>query len=232
MKHSESMSKIAPALLEVQRKLEAIPKDEKRNNFGKRYTNLGTILRVAKEALNGNDMVILQGGDGSTLNGHLNIETTILHTSGEYISGTFSVPYGDMTPQKAGSAITYARRYSAAALLGMVSEEDDDGEASSVPAQKSIEKKALPKAPPKAAPKPQSKPKPTEARSSEELKEGAIKSIMACMESKKKNPNDAVNLDMRVEKTVEYARTMKEKGGMTDTDFRNVQDLSKVYFSE
>tara|TARA_R110000824_G_scaffold526_8_gene3365 strand:+ start:2504 stop:3220 length:717 start_codon:yes stop_codon:yes gene_type:complete len=236
MKHSESMSNIAPALLEVQKKLEAVPKDDKKNNFGKRYTNLGTILRVAKEHLNENGMVILQGGEGSTLTGHLNIETTILHVSGEYISGVFSVPYGDMTPQKAGSAITYARRYSAASLLGMVSEEDDDGEASSSSPAEEVrppvgnrpKANPAPKPKPKAAPKPA--PKPTEARSSADLKEGAVKSIKACMESRKNSPNDAVSIDMRVEKTVEYSRTMKEKGLMTDTDFRNVQDLSKVYF--
>jgi len=223
MKHSDSMVKIAPALLAAQAELDTVPLDDNKNNFNKRYTSLGTILEKAKEVLNKHDMVIIQPGDASDLAGHLNIETVILHKSGEFVSGVFSVPYGDMTPQKAGSAITYARRYSAASILGLVSEADDDGASASAPP---ATKPAASKPAPKSQPKPDPKPAPKkEERTSAELKEGAIKAIKACMDSRKVNPNNAAELDVRVEKAVNYSR-----GKVTDIDFKNIQDLAKVYF--
>lgn len=236
MKHSESLSNIAPALLEAQKEIDVVPKDERRNNFGKRYTNLGTILRVAKEALRKQGMVILQTGEQSTVQGLLNMETVILHESGEYISGTISIPYGDSTPQKAGSAITYARRYSAASLLGMVSEEDDDGESASVPEKKD----SKPSSPPAAKkPQPVTKPKITkpaaekpvsEGRTSAELQTEAIKTIKTCEKSRKADPNRAVELDGRVESCVNYSKKMEKLKKMTEADLRVVLDFARNYF--
>lgn len=54
--------------------------------------------------------------------------TTLLHTSGQYISSRLVLYSKDNSPQAIGSAITYARRYSLAAIVGVVTE-DDDGEA-------------------------------------------------------------------------------------------------------
>jgi hypothetical protein len=55
------------------------------------------------------------------------IETVLLHTSGQRMVWPFQVTASG-TPQQIGSAITYGRRYSAQAALGVASE-DDDGQA-------------------------------------------------------------------------------------------------------
>ena len=56
------------------------------------------------------------------------METTLLHSSGEWIASKLSIGLTKQDPQAIGSAISYARRYSLSAILG-VSAEDDDAEA-------------------------------------------------------------------------------------------------------
>jgi hypothetical protein len=55
------------------------------------------------------------------------VETTILHKDGHSTTTTLLLPLKDQSPQGVGSAITYARRYALAAVLGLATEEDDDG---------------------------------------------------------------------------------------------------------
>jgi hypothetical protein len=54
--------------------------------------------------------------------------TTLLHSSGEWISGEMPVLTKDASPQAQGSGLTYARRYALAAIVG-VYQTDDDAEA-------------------------------------------------------------------------------------------------------
>jgi len=59
------------------------------------------------------------------------LETTLLHASGESISGRYPLRPQQQTPQGYGSALTYARRYALAAMVGVVADEDDDGNVAS-----------------------------------------------------------------------------------------------------
>jgi hypothetical protein len=68
-----------------------------------------------------------------------------------------------MTPQAMGSAITYARRYSLVAFLGLVADEDDDGNAGSAPPPVSV-----------ADIKPQAKPQPKTPAAVAEAKTGSL----------------------------------------------------------
>jgi hypothetical protein len=61
-------------------------------------------------------------------------------------------------PQATGSAMTYARRYSISAALGVVGDEDDDGNAASTPEPKRSISQAIATAAPKPAPQPAPKP--------------------------------------------------------------------------
>src|SRR5690606_23626422 len=56
------------------------------------------------------------------------LETRFMHTSGQWISDTLTVPVSKVDAQGVGSATTYARRYALAAFAG-IAPEDDDGEA-------------------------------------------------------------------------------------------------------
>jgi hypothetical protein len=60
----------------------------------------------------------------------INIETMLMHISGEWILGINSIPISKNDPQGAGSAITYARRYGLSAILGIHQEDDDANSAS------------------------------------------------------------------------------------------------------
>jgi hypothetical protein len=55
------------------------------------------------------------------------IESRLMHTSGQWLASTLTMPVSQRTPQGIGSAITYGRRYGLAALLGVAAETDDDG---------------------------------------------------------------------------------------------------------
>ena len=56
------------------------------------------------------------------------LRTILLHSSGERIEDTFPLPLREgMTAQEIGSAITYIRRYALSAILGLATEDDDDG---------------------------------------------------------------------------------------------------------
>jgi hypothetical protein len=71
--------------------------------------------------------------------GYIGLTTRLLHSSGEWVEGAFRVPAQDVktkaeTAQAVGSALTYMRRYSLAAALG-ITQEDDDGNAASQPRQ-------------------------------------------------------------------------------------------------
>ena len=59
----------------------------------------------------------------------VSVTTLLLHSSGEWIKDTLSLRPAKDDAQGAGSAITYARRYSLASLVGVVADEDDDAEA-------------------------------------------------------------------------------------------------------
>jgi hypothetical protein len=61
--------------------------------------------------------------------------TTLLHTSGEWISGELLVRPVKADPQSLGSSLSYARRYGMMGILG-ISASDDDGALASKTAPK------------------------------------------------------------------------------------------------
>ena len=88
------------------------------------YAPLDTILAAVRGPLAANELAISQLIDGTDL------VTMLLHSSGASLSGRAGLPQNG-TVQELGSAITYLRRYSLQAILGIASEEDDDGNAAS-----------------------------------------------------------------------------------------------------
>jgi hypothetical protein len=91
------------------------------------------------------------------------VATTLAHSSGEWIRGRLKVTPSKNDAQGIGSAITYARRYSLAAMVG-VATEDDDGEAATGRDTKTT-KATVRQEPAQAAPKPATPPAPAPAHS-------------------------------------------------------------------
>ena len=105
--------------------------DSKNPHFNNRFASLGEVTRVAKEALLAQGIVLTQpcgiGPDGT-----IGV-STVLRSGDEVLDlGTIAMLM-PADPQKIGSAITYFRRYSLAAALALVADEDDDAEAASTP---------------------------------------------------------------------------------------------------
>lgn len=127
MNKSESIKNIAMALSKFQSEV-ANPKNTQENPFFKsKYAPLQEVLNQVRPLLSKHGLSVLQhpSGDGQTIS----INTMLLHESGEWIEfEPLSLKADKATPQGAGSAITYGRRYALSAVLGIASEDDDDGE--------------------------------------------------------------------------------------------------------
>lgn len=147
MNQSESILKIAPALLKAQRSMQAALKQASNPHFGSKFADLTSVIEVAQPALNDNGIVFLQ-----PLSFHENrvcVTTILMHESGEWISDVLEVPLSKQDAQGLGSATTYGRRYGLQAFIG-IKAVDDDGNAASEPAQQKAEIKKFPSpAPPK-----------------------------------------------------------------------------------
>lgn len=137
MKTSEQIDKIAPALLAAQKEIGNASKDAKNPHFRNSYASLGSVIEAVKEPLNKHGIAIVQtlseGKEG------LHLSSRLLHTSGQWIEDTAFSPISKNDPQGVGSAVTYLRRYSLAALL-CITQEDDDGNAASGGATQSAPK--------------------------------------------------------------------------------------------
>ncbi len=126
MNKSESIKEIATALSKFQGKV-SNPVNTAVNPFFKsKYAPLNDILNLVRPLLSEEGLSIIQAPSGDGEN--IIITTTLLHESGEWIEFPELILKADKaTAQGAGSAITYGRRYALSAILGISSEDDDDG---------------------------------------------------------------------------------------------------------
>ena len=126
MKTSESIKSIAPALLQAQMQITFAAKDATNPHFKSKYADLPAVIDAVKGPLNEHGIVFLQSCSPSDDN-KLHLTTRLIHSSGEWIEDTAVCPLPKQDPQGYGSAVTYLRRYSLAALAGLY-QADDDGE--------------------------------------------------------------------------------------------------------
>jgi len=136
VKHSDSIAKLAPALVAVQNDLKAILRDSVNPHFHNQYASLDTIIDSVRPALAKHQLCLVQGASSPVSDdaGRVSafaVETMLIHASGEWLSNAAILPLAKIDPQGAGGAITYGRRYGIAALLALATEEDDDGNTAS-----------------------------------------------------------------------------------------------------
>lgn len=143
MKTSESITEIAKALVQAQSAMGAVTKDSKNPFFKSSYATLNAVREAAMPSLIANGLTLLQ--PTVSRDGKLFVETVILHTSGEFISGeTEAIISKANDAQSAGSAISYARRYGMMSLLGLAAEDDDGNAATGKSTPNSTEDKQGP----------------------------------------------------------------------------------------
>lgn len=116
---SDSINELAAALAKAQQEIKPALKDSNNPFFKSKYADLSSTWEACKDALNKNGLSVVQTIEENYLS------TTLLHTSGQWISGKCPLinQKGDM--QGLGSAISYARRYSIAAICGVTTDDDD-----------------------------------------------------------------------------------------------------------
>lgn len=115
----------AEAFVKLQADIKPALKDATNPAFRSKYADLGAVWEAVKEPLHANGFAIIQSPDFD--GEQMWLSTTIMHVSGESRSGRYPLRPMKPDPQGYGSAMTYARRYSISAMLGVISEEDDDG---------------------------------------------------------------------------------------------------------
>lgn len=123
-----SLKNLAAALCKAQADMEGAKKDAKNPHFNSKYADLASVWDAIREPLTKNGLSIVQLP--SSMQGGVEVETILMHTSGESLSSVLAMPASKSDAQGFGSALTYARRYSLMAMVG-VAPEDDDGNAAS-----------------------------------------------------------------------------------------------------
>lgn len=146
MKTSEKIDELAAALAGFQ-KIVGSPKKSAENPAFKRegkslkYADLDAIIKVITPALSENGLSQMQFTSSDIEMKTVTVNTMLLHSSGQFmISDDLVLPaenFGKFNAQTIGSSITYGRRYSLSAMLGIASEDDDDANTQSLPDNKS-----------------------------------------------------------------------------------------------
>lgn len=125
---SSDTKELFTALAKAQAEMEAASLNAQNPFFKNRYADLAQIVKTSRPALTKHGLSVLQPiishDDGNTY-----LITMLAHASGQYIESRLRINPPKSDVQTLGSYITYLRRYSYAALVGIVtSDEDDDGE--------------------------------------------------------------------------------------------------------
>jgi len=127
------MSELAKALAAAQSQFPAIERSKDvrvQTKTGGSYTfayaPLDAILNAVRPVLTKNGLAVSQLL--ANVNGAPALKTMLLHEGGELLAESCPLPTnGSTSAQEFGSLVTYMRRYALVALLGIATEEDDDG---------------------------------------------------------------------------------------------------------
>ena len=130
---SPTIAKLAFALAKAQGGMENAKKDTANPFFKSKYADLASCVDACRGPMSANGLSYFQRID--TTSRSAAVVTVLLHESGEWMeNGRCSLPITDKaTAQAYGSVITYARRYSLCAALGIAAEDDDGNAAAGTP---------------------------------------------------------------------------------------------------
>ena len=118
---------LAKALVAFQAEAPALPLDGVNPHYGNRFTTLDALVTSVRPVLAKHGLSFVQLP--THYDGQPALRTVLLHESGERLEDVMLLKEAKPDPQGQGSALTYARRYALAATLGLVADEDDDGNA-------------------------------------------------------------------------------------------------------
>jgi hypothetical protein len=129
MNKSDTIGELAKALAAAQGAMTAAKMDATNPFLRNKYADLGSVINATKQPMKDNGLAVSQlvGGNGDVVT----ITTLLMHLSGEWLSTDITLPINDAKglsqAQAMGAVITYLRRYSLAAILGVHADDDTDG---------------------------------------------------------------------------------------------------------
>src|SRR3990167_1178000 len=128
MTKSDNINELATALAKAQGAIQGAIKDSTNPFFKSNYADLASVWGSCRKALSENGLSVIQTTDSENLD-IVTVRTTLLHSSGQFVYGSLSMKPVKADPQGIGSAISYARRYALAAMIGVYQEDDDANKA-------------------------------------------------------------------------------------------------------
>jgi len=131
MKTSGSIELLATALSAAQGEFPKIEKNRTNSFFKSSYADLEIIIATCKPVLGKYGLAVIQPISFHS-DGFLVITTVILHKSGQWLSEELWLRPKSQDVQEIGKVITYGRRYAYQSMVGVVAEDDDDGNSASV----------------------------------------------------------------------------------------------------
>lgn len=124
------MKELYGALSKCQSVLGGAKKDADNPFFKSKYADLESVWQAIRKPLTDNGLCVIQTTGYKDNHNHMVLFTTLGHVSGDYVTSEYNITSKDNTPQAIGSALTYARRYALASIVG-VYQTDDDGNSAS-----------------------------------------------------------------------------------------------------
>lgn len=131
MQKSESIANLAAALAKAQAEMPIVKKNVQ-NKFTKNwYADLGALISTATPILTKHGLSVSQFPISAE--GRVGVRTILMHETGEYLEDAILIvpdtaAKGLTINQSSGVTITYLRRYQYAAIVGLVADEDTDGD--------------------------------------------------------------------------------------------------------
>ena len=126
---SQTIGKLAKAMARFQVQLVPATKSSVNPFSNSNYSDISEVLKACQRLLGESGIALNQGSHTDLSTGLFSVYTQLTHESGEWMRTGVSVSRknnkGQMDNHSIGSALTYGRRYSLAAMVG-ISQEDDD----------------------------------------------------------------------------------------------------------
>jgi hypothetical protein len=119
------INELAAALVQAQAEFSAVPKTSVNPFYSSRYADLASVVKAAQPVLAKHGLAVSQ--HPTVVDGEPSLTTYLLHSSGQSLVSTMRLCAAKHDPQGQGAAITYARRFAYQAVLGLVADDDDDG---------------------------------------------------------------------------------------------------------
>ena len=117
----------------AQKDFTPLKRSGKNEYFHTNYSTLNDVMESVLPALDKHGFVLFQSVEVSAATGNPLLKTVLRHTpSGTEEDSTYPLYMKETTPQGLGGSITYAKRYAITTLLGLLADEDDDGNRASL----------------------------------------------------------------------------------------------------